>query len=106
MKIGSQEYKAEYLDKLVKATQEGMWQTEMAQMKSEENLAKKKALLTTLEQQLEKKEFESARDEKNQIKHVTDEIPELESEIQESKLLIETGNTDLEMIEQYRGKAI
>jgi predicted nucleic acid-binding Zn-ribbon protein len=102
----TQEQKNSYLDRLALATQQGIWQTAMALMKSQEKLAKKKALLTTLEQQLENKEFENARDGKNQIKHVEDEIANLESEIQESRLLMETGRTDLELIEEYRGKPI
>lgn len=102
----TQDQKNEYLNKLALSTQQGMWLTDMAQMKSEEKLAKKKALLEELEQKLENKEFESAKDGKAQIKFVRDEITDLEAEIQESKLLIETGRVDLEMIEEYRGKPI
>lgn len=102
----SQEGKNNYLDKLALSTQQGMWLTDMAMMKSEEKLAKKIALLTTLEQQLENKEFASAKEGKAQIKVVTDEIADLEADIQESKLLLETGKTDLEIIEDYRGKAV
>jgi hypothetical protein len=102
----TQEQKDQYLDRLALATKQGMWQTEMAQMKSEEKLANKKALLTIIEQQLANKEFENACDGKNQIKHVKDEITDLEAEIQESKLLLKTGKTDLEMIEEYRPKPV
>ena len=96
------EDKNSYLDKLAQATQQGIWQTEMAIMKGEEQLAKKKALLTVLEQQLANKEFENAKDGKNQIKYTEDKIAEIENDIQDSKLLIETGKNDLELIEQYR----
>jgi len=96
----TQEQKNQYLDKLALSTQQGMWLTDMAMMKSEEKLSKKRALLTVLEQQLENKEFKSAKEGKAQIKFVTDEIADLEAEIQESKLLIETGRIDLEMIEE------
>jgi hypothetical protein len=102
----TQEDKNSYLDRLALSTQQGMWMTEMALMQHEEKLAKKKALLTVLEQQLANKAFESARDGKNQIKHVQDEIADIESDIQESKLLLETGKNDLELIEKYRAKPV
>lgn len=102
----TQEDKNAYLDKLALSTQQGMWLTDMAMMKSEEKLAKKKALLTDLEQKLENKEFSSNKEGKAQIKFVQDEIVNLEAEIQESKLLVETGHADLEMIEAYREKPV
>jgi hypothetical protein len=102
----TQQQKDDYLDKPALSTHQGMWLTDMAMMKSTEKLAKKKALLTTLEQQLENKEFSSAKEGRAQIKFVSDEIADLEAEIQESKLLIETGRLDLEMIEEYRKKPV
>jgi hypothetical protein len=100
------EQRNEYLDKLALSTQQGMWVTEMAQMKAEEKLGKKKALLTVIEQKIENKEYKSTRDGKNEKHQVESDINDLEAEIQESKLLLETGRVDLEMIEQYRGKSV
>ena len=100
----TQEDKNKFLDNLALKTKQGMWMTEMAQMKAEENLAKKKALLTTLEQQLANNEFENAKEGKAQIKFTQDAITELEADIQESNLLLESGKNDLEMIEQYRNQ--
>ncbi len=102
----TQEQKNEYLDKLALLTQQGIWQTEMAKIKAQEKLAKKKALLTVIEQKLENKEYKSARDGKNEKNHVETEITNLEDEIQESKLLMETGRLDLELIEEYRKKPV
>ncbi len=102
----TQEQKNQYLDKLALLTQQGIWQTDMALMKHTEQLAKKKALLTVIEQKIENKEYKSARDGKNEKKFTEDKIAELESEIQESKLLMEAGRQDLELIEQYRTKPV
>ncbi len=102
----TQEQKNEYLDKLALLTQQGIWQTEMAKMKAQEKLTKKKALLTFVEQQIEHKEYKSARDGKNEKRQVETDISNLQSEIQESDLLMETGRTDLELIEEYRGKSV
>lgn len=102
----TQEQKDQYLDKLALSTQEGMWLTDMAMMKSTEKLAKKKALLTIIEGKLERKEYKSNRDGKNEKIQVEKDINELEEEIQESKILLETGRTDLEMIEEYRQKPV
>jgi hypothetical protein len=85
----TQEQKNQYLDKLALATQQGIWQTDMARMNAEEKLAKKKALLTVIEGKLERKEYKSARDGKNVKRQVETDITNLESEIQESKLLME-----------------
>lgn len=102
----NQEDKNLYLDKLATSTQQGMWLTEMALMKSQEKLTKKKALLTIIEQKLENKDYPSARDGKNEKHQVEKDIADLEDEIQESNLLIETGKQDLEMIEEYRPKPV
>lgn len=102
----TQEQKDSYLDKLALSTQQGMWLTDMAMMKATEKLAKKKALLTVIEGKIEKKEYPSARDGKNEKSQVEKDIAELEEEIQESKILLETGRTDLLMIEEYRPKSV
>jgi hypothetical protein len=102
----TQEQKNEYLDKLALLTQQGIWQTDMARMKAKEKLAKKKALLTIIEQKLENKEYKSARDGKNEKRQIETDIANLQSEIQESKLLMETGRLDLELIEEYREKPV
>ena len=102
----TQEQKNQFLDKLANRTQEGIWVTDMALMKHTEQLAKKKALLTIIEGKLEKKEYPSARDGKNEKRQVETDIANLEAEIQESKLLMETGRTDLELIEEYRQKPV
>ncbi len=91
----TQEQKDSYLDKLALLTQQGMWQTDMALMKHTEQLAKKKALLIVIDQKLANKEYPSARDGKNEKHQVETDIVNLESEIQEAKLLMETGKTDL-----------
>ena len=100
----TKEQKNEYLDKLALRTQEGIWITEMALMKEMKKLKEKKELLIQLEQKLENKEFESARDGKNQIKFTEDQISKIENEIEESRNLLITGAADLEMIEEYRNQ--
>ncbi len=69
----TQERRTQYLDKLARLTQEGMWQTDMALMKHTEQLAKKKALLTLIDQKLANPEYKSARDGKNK-KHQVKQI--------------------------------
>lgn len=100
----TQQQKNEYLDNVALKTQQGIWLTEMAMQKEMQKLKEKKELLFSLEQKLENKEFESNRDGKSQIKYTQDQIAKIETEIQESKGLLQTGSDDLEMIEQYRNQ--
>ena len=100
----TQEQKNEYLDKLAQRTQEGMWLTEMSLLKSDKDLGRKRTLLIQIEDKLEKKEYKSARDGKEEKRQVEADIRKLEADIQESHLLLETGRQDLELIEEYREK--
>lgn len=102
----TQEQKHKYLDRLALATQEGIWLTEMALMKDKEKLSMKKALLTVIEQKIANKEYNPLRDGKNEKKYTEDKIAELEHEIETEQFAIETGKTDLEMIESYRNKSV
>lgn len=79
--------------------------TEMALMKDQERLAQKKALLTVVEQRIENKDYKSARDGKNEKHQVETDIANLENEVQEELITIQSGRDDLELIEQYRAKA-
>lgn len=102
----TQEQKDQYLDSIALATQQGIWLTDMALMKEMRQLKEKKELLVKLEEKLENKEFESAREGKNQIKYVQDSISKIEGEIKESQMLLTTGAEDLEMIEDYRSQVV
>ena len=96
------EQKNEYLDKLVTKTQEGMVMTEISLLKYREKLAQKKALLDIIDTKLANKEYESARDGKNEKKQVESDILNYEHEIKEHLQSIQDGIDDLELIERYR----
>ncbi|CAN5359466.1 hypothetical protein BH10ACI1_BH10ACI1_02600 [soil metagenome] len=100
----TKEQKNEYLDELALATQKDIWMSELAKLKNSEKLAKKKALLTVVEQKIEQKEYKSARDGKNEKTQLETDIANLESKIQEGDATIGLANADLELIEEYRQK--
>jgi hypothetical protein len=96
------EQRNQYLDQVAQRTQEGIWMTEMGIMKNQEKLAKKKALLTVVEQKLEQKEYESANQGNKEKAIVVEDIATFEAEIAADEAHIENAKEDLILIEQYR----
>ena len=95
----------EYLDEQATKTQEGMWMTEMALMKHQERLANRKALLDVIDTKIEKKEYSSAGDGKNEKAQVEKDIAKCEQEIKDNFSLMNDFKADLELIERYRHAA-
>lgn len=81
--------KNDYLDNLALATQQGIWLTELALMKDQDKLAGKMELLRVAQSEEDRVTFK-------------EQIANLEQEIEEEKMTIDTGKDDLKMIEQYR----
>jgi hypothetical protein len=95
----TQEQKNQYLDNLATKTQEGIWMTEMALIKYREKLAQKKALLDIVQTKIDKKEYPSARDGKNEKAQVEKDIDKCEEDINDNQKLMNDFKEDLELIE-------
>jgi transcription elongation GreA/GreB family factor len=63
-------------------------------------------LLDEINQKIENKEYKTARDGKNEKHQVETDIRDLEADILESRLLMQTADSDIGLIEQYRKRPI
>jgi hypothetical protein len=102
----TQAHKNEYLDSVALKTQQGIWMTEMALMKDQEQLAKKKALLGEIEQKIANKEYPSKRDGTNEKTQCEADIARIEREVEQDLASIITAKADLITIETFRKQPV